>query len=74
MRKQITAVLLGAALIGAAGTAFAQTAAPSSPTAGPVTRDSGEGRDSAYGTGGTAGTHPTGANVGPNRAQQQHSN
>jgi len=33
----------------------------------------GENRDTAYGAGGTAGTHPTGANVGPGRAQMDHS-
>jgi hypothetical protein len=31
-----------------------------------------ESRDTAYGQGGTAGTHPTGANVGPGRAEMNH--
>jgi hypothetical protein len=38
-----------------------------------VAQSSGENRDTAYGQGGTAGTHPTGANVGPGRAEQNHS-
>ena len=32
----------------------------------------GEGRDTAYGQGGSAGTHPTGANVGPGHASMEH--
>ena len=36
--------------------------------------ENGENRDTAFGQGGTAGTHPTGANVGPGRAQMVHSN
>jgi hypothetical protein len=38
----------------------------------PYAYDSGENRGTAYGAGGTAGTHPTGANVGPGRAQMDH--
>ena len=34
---------------------------------------SGERRDTPYGQGGTAGTHDTGANVGPARAGMNHS-
>jgi hypothetical protein len=29
-------------------------------------------RDTGYGQGGSAGTHPTGANVGPGRAEMDH--
>lgn len=38
-----------------------------------VAQTNGENRGTAYGQGGTAGTHPTGANVGPGRAEQNHS-
>jgi hypothetical protein len=38
-----------------------------------VAQSSGENRDTAYGQGGSAGTHSTGANVGPGRAEQNHS-
>jgi hypothetical protein len=34
----------------------------------------GEGRDTGYGQGGSAGTHPTGANVGPAHASMMHAN
>jgi hypothetical protein len=34
----------------------------------------GEQRGTAYGQGGSAGTHPTGANVGPGRAEMDHAN
>jgi len=34
----------------------------------------GERRDVPYGQGGTAGTHETGANVGPGRAGMNHAN
>jgi hypothetical protein len=36
--------------------------------------DNGEGRNTAFGAGGTAGTHPTGAEVGPGRAAMIHAN
>jgi hypothetical protein len=42
-------------------------------TAAVAQSSTGENRDTAYGQGGTAGTHPTGANVGPGRAEQNHS-
>jgi hypothetical protein len=42
-------------------------------TTAAVAQSTGENRDTAYGQGGTAGTHPTGANVGPGRAEQNHS-
>jgi hypothetical protein len=38
-----------------------------------VAQSNGENRDTAYGQGGSAGTHSTGANVGPGRAEQNHS-
>lgn len=37
-----------------------------------VAQSYGESRGTAYGQGGTAGTHPTGANLGPGRAEQNH--
>jgi hypothetical protein len=42
----------------------------------PVATDGagGESRQTAYGAGGSAGTHPTGANVGPNHAAMEHAN
>jgi hypothetical protein len=43
-----------------------------SPSATPRS-DTGERRDVPYGQGGTAGTHDTGANVGPGRAGMNHS-
>jgi hypothetical protein len=77
------AVLLATALaLGTTG-AFAQGySSPGGPSPGPIYAVpyygatgydfGGEGRDTAYGAGGTAGTHPTGANVGPGRAQMIH--
>jgi len=35
-------------------------------------QSNGEDRGTAYGQGGTAGTHSTGANVGPAHAEQNH--
>ena len=34
--------------------------------------NAGNGRETAYGQGGTAGTYPTGAHVGPGRAEMNH--
>jgi hypothetical protein len=53
------------ALLVASALAIGMTAA--------VAQSNGENRDTAYGQGGTAGTHPTGANLGPARAEQNHS-
>jgi hypothetical protein len=58
-KSNIVAVLVASAL------AIVMTAA--------VAQNNGENRGTAYGQGGTAGTHPTGANVGPGRAEQNHS-
>jgi hypothetical protein len=76
------AVLLATAVALGTTSAFAQGyLPPEGPSRGPIYAvpysgatgyDFGEGRDTAYGAGGTAGTHPTGANVGPGRAQMIH--
>jgi hypothetical protein len=57
-KNSLTVLLVASALAIGAATAFAQS--------------NGENRDTAYGQGGTAGTHSTGANVGPARAEQNH--
>jgi hypothetical protein len=56
--KNLTALLVASAL------AIGITAA--------VAQSNSENRGTAYGQGGTAGTHSTGANVGPGRAEQNH--
>jgi hypothetical protein len=73
------AVLLATALALGTTTALAQGYSPpqgpiyAAPYNGATGYDfDGEGRDTAFGAGGTAGTHPTGANVGPGRAQMNH--
>jgi hypothetical protein len=76
------AVLLATVLALGATSAFAQGySSPQAPSLGPIYAapyggatgyDYGEGRGTAFGAGGTAGTHPTGANVGPGRAQMDH--
>jgi hypothetical protein len=77
------AVLLATALALGATSAFAQGyPSPQGPSGGPIYAVpyggatgydfDGEVRDTAFGAGGTAGTHPTGANVGPGRAQMIH--
>jgi hypothetical protein len=53
-----------AALLIASALAISVTAA--------MAQSNGENRDTAYGQGGTAGTHSTGANVGPGHAEQNH--
>jgi len=46
---------------------------PGSPyQAAPTDGFDGSQRNTAYGAGGSAGTHPTGANVGPGRAAMDH--
>jgi hypothetical protein len=57
-KSNIAALLVATALAVGMTAAMAQT--------------NGENRDTAYGQGGTAGTHPTGANVGPGHAEQNH--
>ena len=76
-KSVIKTVLLASALAIGTTAAFAQNAHSarnaSSPTAAVSTDGpSGEGRDTGYGQGGSAGTHPTGANVGPGRAAMDH--
>jgi hypothetical protein len=62
-KANVKALLLGVALAIASTTAFAQSYGPYA---------NGENRQTALGAGGTAGTHPTGANVGPGRAAMDH--
>ena len=77
-KTAIKTLLLASALAIGTTAAFAQTSVSSRNTSSPtaVSNDgpAGEGRDTAYGQGGSAGTHPTGANVGPGRASMQHAN
>jgi hypothetical protein len=75
MKTLITAAL-AAALTVATSTAFAQESqhmgrksGGDAPAAMPT--DRGAASSIPEGQGGTAGSHPTGANVGPNRAGQQ---
>jgi hypothetical protein len=79
-KTAIKTLLLASALAIGTTAAFAQTTYHSSrnpnlPTAA-VSNDgpAGEGRDTAFGQGGSAGTHPTGANVGPGHAAMEHAN
>jgi hypothetical protein len=70
---KIAAVVVGS-LLSVGTAAMAQnTPYDNRGAAAPYANSSGENRDTGYGQGGTAGTHPTGANVGPGRAQQNHS-
>jgi hypothetical protein len=71
----IKTLLLASVLAVGASSAFAQThthrnvaSAFANPNDGPM----GEARETAYGQGGSAGTYPTGANVGPGRAAMNH--
>jgi hypothetical protein len=83
-KTTLTTLLLGSALLAGTAGAFAQPypstryyGGPNGPvSAAPYATDGygGEERQTGYGAGGTAGTHPTGANVGPGRAQMNHSN
>jgi hypothetical protein len=80
-KAAIKMLLLASALAIGTTAAFAQTTSHSSrnagsPTAAAVSPDgpAGEGRGTGYGQGGSAGTHPTGANVGPGRAAMDHAN
>jgi hypothetical protein len=85
-KRDITALLLGTALAAVATAAVAQSPYGDGPynyyrgyggdppayAYGPF--ENGENRDTAFGAGGTAGLHPTGANVGPGRAAMIHAN
>ena len=84
-KRDITALLLGTALATVATAAVAQSPYSDRPYSyyggyggdpayayGPF--ENGENRDTAFGAGGTAGLHPTGANVGPGRAAMIHAN
>lgn len=83
-KRVIRALLLGAAVATVATAAVAQNPYGNSPYSpgygddppayayGPF--ENGENRNTAFGAGGTAGTHPTGAEVGPGRASMIHSN
>jgi hypothetical protein len=78
MRKStVTALCLASALAIGTSATFAQSypSRQSDPRAVAPRNDgiSGERRDTPYGQGGTAGTHDTGANVGPGRAEMNHS-
>jgi len=75
MTSKTKTALIAAFLVTAASAAFAQSnsARFNNDTAvAPAYNDQGELRGTAYGAGGTAGTHPTGANVGPGRAAMDH--
>jgi hypothetical protein len=79
-KTAIKTLLLASALAIGTTAAFAQTTSHSSKTVTPPAAafsndgPAGEGRDTGYGQGGSAGTHPTGANVGPGRAAMDHAN
>jgi hypothetical protein len=80
-KTTFTMALLALAIAGGSTAAFAQSSNHgrlymSEPlTTGSVSDGrGGEGRQTAYGAGGSAGTHPTGANVGPNHAAMEHAN
>jgi hypothetical protein len=72
MTKSRLAILLLATVLGAGTTALAQegTNTGKKQDQAPAAKESTSGNASSVpaGQGGTAGTHPTGANVGPGRA------
>jgi hypothetical protein len=80
--RYVSALLVGVTLAVASTTVFAQNY--SYPRSyGPMVADPlgrgappepGTQRETGYGQGGTMGTHPTGANVGPARGEQIHAN
>jgi len=86
MTGKIRTLLLGMALATVATAAVAQSPYGNGPynnsggyaddppayAYGPF--DNGENRNTAFGAGGTAGTYPTGAAVGPGRAAMIHAN
>jgi hypothetical protein len=73
-RTVIKTLLLASAFAIGASAAFAQNMHRHPVPSYAVSNDGpmGELRDTAYGQGGSAGTHPTGANVGPGRAAMNH--
>ena len=71
MTKTMKILALASALAIGATAAFAQNL-HRSPYAVSNDGPNGEGRNTGYGQGGSAGTHPTGANVGPGRAAMDH--
>jgi hypothetical protein len=84
-KGNIRTLLLGMALASVATAAVAQSPYGNGPYSygaygddppayayGPY--ENGENRNTAFGAGGTAGTHPTGADVGPGRAAMIHAN
>jgi hypothetical protein len=80
-KTTFTMALLALAIAGGTTSAFAQSANHSrlymsAPLATAPVADGagGESRQTAYGAGGSAGTHPTGANIGPNHAAMEHAN
>jgi hypothetical protein len=82
--SKLSALILGSLLALGATSSFAQNYYPPQQNGGggPMVNDPmgraapmeprGNERGTAYGAGGTAGTHPTGANVGPGRAGMNH--
>jgi hypothetical protein len=78
MKSTLTRMLLTTAFVAVGlSTAFAQGASnqvsrQQSYRSNQLDGPGGETRDTAYGQGGSAGTHPTGANVGPGRAEMDH--
>jgi hypothetical protein len=82
-KTTLKAALLALAIASGTTVAFAQSSshsrlymsAPYGSQPAPVADGAGgESRQTAYGAGGSAGTHPTGANVGPNHAAMEHAN
>jgi hypothetical protein len=78
MKTTVLKTLFLASLLAIGATsAFAQSGPfyPNAPRFGVISDGrNGESRDTGYGQGGSAGTHPTGANVGPARAAMIHAN
>jgi hypothetical protein len=77
MRSTLARMLLATAFVAVGlGTAFAQGpyrgTQPGAYRAVPLDGPAGSQRGTGYGQGGSAGTHPTGANVGPGRAEMDH--
>lgn len=75
MKSTLTKMLLATTFVAVGlSTAFAQSPSVRQPSYRAVLMDGPDGsqRGTGYGQGGTAGTHPTGANVGPGRAEMDH--
>jgi hypothetical protein len=77
-KKSLTTLILAAALASGSTLAMAQEGqhnAKKSDQAPPAAESTkGEASGTPLGQGGTAGTHPTGANVGPGKAGMDHAN